>query len=256
MSAFIIIIAGIGLAMFAVELLAPARKWPEVTGWWARAVFFNLIQVGAVYFAGVAWDGWMVQNRPWSLAHLHPVAGGFLGYFVLTFVYYWWHRARHSSQFLWNFFHQFHHSPRRLEVITAFYKSPIEIVTNALISSFIVYILVGLSPEAAAYATLLSGLGEFFYHWNVSTPHWVGYFIQRPESHCVHHQRDLHRFNYGDLPIWDMLFGTFYNPRKWEEECGFEEDQELQIMPMLLGKDVQKPVASAAIISRQDGKDR
>ena len=55
-------------------------------------------------------------------------------------------------------------------------------------------------------------MAELLYHWNVSTPAWLGYLIQRPESHCVHHQHGLHRYNYADLPVWDMLFGTFRNP--------------------------------------------
>ena len=56
---------------------------------------------------------------------------------------------------------------------------------------------------------LLTGIAELFYHWNVRTPHWLGYFVQRPESHCVHHQRGRHRNNYSDLPLWDIAFGTF-----------------------------------------------
>ncbi|QDG52301.1 sterol desaturase family protein [Persicimonas caeni] len=235
-----LIVIGIGIVMIAVELASPAREWPDVAGWWGRAILFNGIQVAAVYFAGVAWDGWMADHRLWSLDSLGPTLGGLVGYLVLTFVYYWWHRARHESQFLWNWLHQLHHSPRRLEIITSFYKHPIEIVTNALISSAVVYLLVGLSPTQAAYATLLSGLAEFFYHWNVKTPHWVGYIMQRPESHCVHHQRGLHRYNYGDLPLWDMLFGTFHNPKNWDDDCGFEADEELQVMDMLAGRDVQK----------------
>jgi hypothetical protein len=35
-----------------------------------------------------------------------------------------------------------------------------------------------------------SRTGEFVYHMNIRTPEWLGYFIQRPESHRVHHLRD------------------------------------------------------------------
>lgn len=240
-----LVVIALGLVMIGVELASPARDWPQVAGWWWRALLFNGIQVGAVYLAGVAWDGWMVDHRPWSLDALGPTLGGVVGYLVLTFVYYWWHRVRHESQFLWNWFHQFHHSPRRIEVITSFYKHPFEILANAVLSSAVVYLLVGLNPTAAAYATLLSGVAEFFYHWNVSTPHWLGYIVQRPESHCVHHQSGLHRYNYGDLPLWDILFGTFKNPRRWEDTCGFEADEELQIAQMLAGRDVQKSASGA-----------
>jgi sterol desaturase/sphingolipid hydroxylase (fatty acid hydroxylase superfamily) len=79
---------------------------------------------------------------------------------------------------------------------------------------------------------------ELFYHWNIKTPRWVGYLIQRPESHCIHHQFGLHAFNYSDLPIWDILFGTFKNPTHFEGKCGLGEENELKVKEMLLGVDV------------------
>jgi sterol desaturase/sphingolipid hydroxylase (fatty acid hydroxylase superfamily) len=36
--------------------------------------------------------------------------------------------------------------------------------------------------------------------------------IPLPESHCLHCEYGIHGRNYGDLPIWDMIFGTFHNP--------------------------------------------
>jgi sterol desaturase/sphingolipid hydroxylase (fatty acid hydroxylase superfamily) len=35
----------------------------------------------------------------------------------------------------------------------------------------------------------------------------------------------VHSFNYSDLPLWDMLFGTFHNPRRFEARCGFGENE-------------------------------
>ena len=37
---------------------------------------------------------------------------------------------------------------------------------------------------------------------NVRTPQWLGYLVQRPESHSVHHQRGVHAYNYSDLPLF------------------------------------------------------
>ena len=47
--------------------------------------------------------------------------GALLGYLAITFIYYWWHRWRHQSDFLWRWLHQVHHSAQRIEVITCFY---------------------------------------------------------------------------------------------------------------------------------------
>ena len=76
-------------------------------------------------------------------------------------------------------FHQIHHSPQRIEVITSFYKHPVEMIVNSIIGSLLVYAFLGLSPEAGAVYTLCTALGEFFYHTSVRTPRWVGWFSQR-----------------------------------------------------------------------------
>ena len=35
----------------------------------------------------------------------------------------------------------------------------------------------------------------------------------RPEAHCIHHQRGVHAYNYGNIPLWDVVFGTLPQPR-------------------------------------------
>ncbi len=119
-----LIVFGVGLFMVGCELLRPGRPWPRVAGWWLRAALLNGFQVGMVFVAGVAWDGWMLRHRPWSADCLGVAGGAVVGYLTLTFVYYWRHRFRHQSDFLWRWFHQVHHSPQRIEVIRNFYKHP------------------------------------------------------------------------------------------------------------------------------------
>lgn len=233
-----LIVVSIGLLMILCEAAGSGRKWPRVDHWWFRAILLNGIQAGVIYLSGIAWDDWMLDRQKWPLAGSNTFGAALLGYFVLTFVYYWWHRARHEFPFLWRWFHQLHHSPQRIEIVTSFYKHPFEIIANSILSSAVVFLILGLTPEAAAGAMLISGLAELFYHWNVSTPRWVGFLIQRPESHCVHHQEGLHSYNYSDLPIWDMLFGTFHNPKEWNSQCGFADNGELQVIQMLRGMDI------------------
>lgn len=74
-------------------------------------------------------------------------------------------------------------------------------------------------------------------HADLHTPQWLGYILQRPEMHRLHHQRGLHRSNYG-LPMWDMVFGTWRNPEYSEVECGFPPEKEYRIKDMLLMRDV------------------
>lgn len=236
------IVVAVGFATIAFERLRPGWTLPRVPGWLPRVIAFNAAQLGVVFLGGWTWDAWFGGGSVFNLGHLGALTGGLLAYLVTTFIYYWWHRARHAVPLFWRLFHQLHHSPSRLEVLTAFYKHPVEMAANGVLSAAIVFALLGVSLEAAAVNTLLCGLAEFFYHLNAKTPRWVGYLIQRPEMHRIHHERGKHRCNYGDLPIWDMLFGTFSNPATVDDvECGFAPELEGQVGAMLAFRDVHQP---------------
>jgi len=249
-----LLVLAAAIAMIIVERLRPARNWPRVPGWWARAVVVNLVQVGMVFVAGWLWETWMADRRLWSADKLGTTGGAIVGYVAITFVYYWWHRWRHEVPLLWRWLHQFHHSPQRIEVITSFYKHPLEILANSILSSAVVYLVVGLGPKAGSLAVLITGFAELFYHWNVRTPRWLGYIIQRPESHCVHHQEGIHHYNFSDLPVWDMLFGTFHNPTKFEAACGFGAG-EMRVGDLLRGVDVTGIGATGGTAVREDSRD-
>lgn len=243
------VIFAVFVCCFVLERLCPGWPLPRVKTWPVRVLAINLAQLLVVVLAGLTWERWL---SGWSLLalsrHVGPWPGALLAYFVATFVFYWWHRARHESDTLWRWFHQIHHSPRRLEVITSFYKHPIEMVVNSLIGSVLVYCTLGLSLEAGAIYTLLTALGEFFYHTNVRTPRWVGFIFQRPEMHRIHHEHGKHRNNYGDIVWWDMLFGTYDNPAQFRGRCGFDPEKEERLVPMLAWRDVH---AEPAPLPRQ-----
>jgi sterol desaturase/sphingolipid hydroxylase (fatty acid hydroxylase superfamily) len=77
-----------------------------------------------------------------------------------------------------------------------------------------------------------------FQHANIRTPHWLGYLVTRPECHSAHHERGVHGRNYGDIPLYDMLFGTFHNPKSFEGEVGFWDGASAKIGPMLVGREI------------------
>ena len=148
------------------------RSWLEtptsqVPTWTIRVLAVNFVQLGIVTLAGVTWDKWFKLYSVFRLSdHVSPAWGGLIAYFIATFIFYWWHRWRHTVDFLWKGFHQIHHSPQRLEVITSFYKHPLEMTVNSIIGGLLVYSLLGLSVEAGGIYTLCTALGEFFYHTN------------------------------------------------------------------------------------------
>ena len=221
------------------ERVVPGRELPNPPGWYLRAVLLNAAQLGIVLLGGITWSLWLQGPSLFHLADaVHPVVEGFICWFVGTFVFYWWHRARHRSDFLWLTLHQIHHSPARIETLTAFYKHPLEIALNSVLSTAIVFPLLGASVEAAGWYSFFAALGEFFYHSNIRTPLWWGYFFQRPEQHSIHHRRHLHDFNYGDITWWDRIFGTFREAETFAPACGYVDARETKLPSMLLFKDV------------------
>lgn len=247
------VVLAFGLVMLAVERTHPGRRFERVAGWPGRAVALTAAQAAVAILATLMWDRWFADLAPWHLGGHGFVPDALLGYLVLTFVYYWWHRARHEIPLLWQWLHQIHHSACSIEVLTSFYKHPVELLLNGVLTSAILQLALGLDPGSASLAVLLAGVAELFYHWNVRTPRWIGYFIQRPESHCIHHLRGFHRSNYSDLPLWDMLFGTFDNPRGQPTPCGFGPAAERRFGAMLVGTLVPEDAApSRHKASRED----
>ena len=160
-----------------------------------------------------------------------------VGLLVFEFVLYWWHRSLHEFTPLWRVFHQLHHSAERLDTFGAFWFSPMDMIGFTFIGSFSLVMLVGINAEAATAIMMFTFFLGVFQHMNVKTPRWLGYLVQRPESHSVHHGVDIHRNNYADLPLFDMLFGTFVNPHEFMA-TGFYQGASYRVPEMLLFRDV------------------
>lgn len=232
----LIIIFSVFVFCFIIERINPGWKLPEVPTWSIRVIAINFVQLAIVTLAGYTWEKWLSSNSIFHLSkHIGSIWGGMIAYFIATFVFYWWHRWRHKIDYLWTHFHQIHHSAKQLEVINP-YRNDGDFNSRILL----VYTFLGLNMEAGAIYTLCTALGEFFYHTNVKTPQWVGYIFQRPEMHRIHHQYEKHTNNYGDIVWWDMLFGTYENPKEFNSTCGFDTEKELRLKDMLKFKDVHK----------------
>jgi sterol desaturase/sphingolipid hydroxylase (fatty acid hydroxylase superfamily) len=102
------------------------------------------------------------------------------------------------------------------------------------------------TPQATTNVLLIVTFMGIFQHTNVKTPQWLGYLIQRPESHTIHHARWMHRSNYSDLPLIDMLFGTFENPKTYQHETGLHPGASGRLFDLLSLRDVSEPKAAPA----------
>lgn len=232
----VLVVLAAAVILVGFERVFPSVKLPRVPGWTARMLALNVVQVGVVFLGAWTWDRWLPAFKLFDLSAWPQLAAIALGYVLITFVYYWWHRARHESRLLWRYLHQVHHSPERIETLMSFYKHPVEILINGLLSSTVLYVLLGLSPTCVALVVTITGVAELIYHSNLRTPWWLGFVFQRPEMHRRHHERGWHRSNFSDLPLWDLLFGTFDNPRTTPQACGFAGQAERDLLGLMLGR--------------------
>lgn len=225
-------------AFLVWERVFPGRQLPNSNGWYIRAVAINLIQLGITLVTGKLWLELLSGQSLLQLSGISsPILQGFIGWFVGTFVFYWWHRLRHENG-LWNIFHQIHHSASRIEIVTSFYKHPIEIFVKSFITALILFPVLGCSLLGSIWYNFFAATGEYFYHANVKIPKWLRYFIQTPELHSIHHQLDVHKYNFSDIPIWDRIFGTYKDAITFTDRCGFPKGNERKIWKMLIFKNV------------------
>ncbi|GLS25599.1 sterol desaturase family protein [Marinibactrum halimedae] len=153
----------------------------------------------------------------------NPVAAGVIFFFLYSFGGYWLHRFKHSNRFLWKYIHRFHHSPKHMESRVSMYRHPLEMFVNSAYILPLGY-LFGASFEVICVALTIEGCLEAFHHSNIRLNKrfkWLGYFIQTPSMHLVHHEVDVHRHNYSTI-FWDSIFGTAKIPDNDEIGVGFK----------------------------------
>ena len=226
------------VAMMILERLAPGRELPKVSGWMFRGLlaFASFFYVSS--YLPLLWDKYFAVYQVFDLSGLPVALAAVLGVLSYELVAYVYHRSLHGSDTLWRFVHQMHHSAERLDTYGAFWFSPLDMVGWTTVGSLGMVLIVGMDPKAATIALLTVNFLGIFQHTNIRTPHWLGYIIQRPESHTIHHGYNIHRFNYADVPIYDIIFGTFRNPQTYEVTTGFFDGASRQVGKMIMGKDI------------------
>ena len=247
----------LGLALIPAFILLDAfrgrRSYSAQRAWRTRGV---AVTAAMVWLSMVVAGGWASLLGDYTLLDLSSLGtfwGALVGILIYEFVHYWYHRSVHRFDFLWRLAHQMHHSAERIDAFGAYYLHPVDVFFFTSWASLVFVPVLGLSAEATAIAAAFLTFNAMFQHANIETPHWLGYFIQRPESHCVHHARGVHNYNYSDLPLWDLIFGTFVNPRDVAGmEAGFYDGASERIPEMLIFQDVSLPKAEPAAPSAAD----
>ena len=241
------------LVMLAIEsLFRTGRPWPKIPWWRTTGIAFFILVMTINVMLPLLLPEELTSHHLLDASRLGLAGSIVLGYLVLSFATATIHRAYHRYPLLWRCFHQLHHAPQRVDIPGAVVFTPQEIVVNVAVSLLVLVFVLGLSPLAAAITGYVAVFYGLFQHFNVNTPRWLGWLIQRPESHGVHHRRGFHAYNYSDLPLWDVLWGTFRNPERFMGEAGFEEKESRRIGAMLLTKDVNAATLGPGSRGRTD----
>jgi sterol desaturase/sphingolipid hydroxylase (fatty acid hydroxylase superfamily) len=227
------------LVLLGFESVYAARKFETVPHWrWRGGMFFVMVLVVGSITPMLLPLHWLKAHAVFDLNHL-GLLGVPLGLLAVTFFGYWLHRAEHRFNWLWRASHQLHHSAVRIDMAGAFYTHPVEVILKVVLGTMVSTFLLGLTPLAAASVGLIGAVLSMFQHWNIRTPHWLGYLIPRPESHVLHHANGIKPQNFGDLPLWDMVFGSYHNPHQaWHGQIGLDAGNKVNLKDMLLMKDV------------------
>ena len=235
-------ILGMYLLLTVWEAIFPARQLPPIRFWQLKGILFFFIFFYLSSYLPLLYAKWLPATQLLDLLDLNVVIAALGGVLLYEFGMYVWHWSMHRSNRLWRIFHQMHHSAERMDIYGAFYFSPFDMIAFTLLGTICFSYIMGLPAQAVTAVLLITNFFSIFQHANIKTPTWLGYIIQRPESHAVHHARGIHAYNYSDLPLFDIIFGTFKNTKTYVQETGFYYGDSSKIKDMLLFKDVDVTV--------------
>jgi sterol desaturase/sphingolipid hydroxylase (fatty acid hydroxylase superfamily) len=169
----------------------------------------------------------------WNLAEVHFLLQILIFLVLVDFVQFIGHVLLHRLDFFWEF-HKIHHAQEQLGFASTRHFHWFEY----LIFKPLLYIPFGfLGYGAQDYVIYYLWFGyffTFFSHCNVKL-NWgfLNYVFINPDTHYWHHSKNAPgRFgvNFASvLPIWDVLFGTFYLPEdhKLKPELGVHDQKEM-----------------------------
>ncbi|MEQ1878073.1 MAG: sterol desaturase family protein [Bdellovibrionia bacterium] len=181
--------------------------------------------------------------------------------FALLFLFlsdgalYWWHRAMHRIEILWAF-HKMHHQDDNLNLFTSNVAHPFHspfwtFFANVLKPYVILCAGSEIAPSGSADAVLTYLVAIKAQGWLIHSNTKISFgplnwILVSPQVHRIHHSKDAkyRDMNYTNFfPFWDIVFGTYYFPKKNEwPETGIEGEPfptsqwELAIQPFKVWK--------------------
>ena len=233
-----IIVISVFLVLMISEEFFPGRPLPKIKYWKIKGILSFVIYFFLSTYLPMFWNDTLAHYQLVDMSFLGDFGGAVVALLIYEFGVYIWHRSMHKSDVLWRIFHQMHHSAERVDAYGAFFFSLMDMIGFTFLTSLALVVAGGFTIQATIYAIYGATFLAVIQHANIKTPQWMGYIFQRPESHSVHHEKGVHAFNYSDLPLFDIILGTFNNPKEFARETGFYTGATSRIADMLLFKDI------------------
>ena len=172
----------------------------------------TLVLVGSLIFVA----HWLVSSEFQAAVASQNRALQFLeAVLVANLGAYFGHRLSHQVPFLWRF-HSIHHSSSAMDWLAAARVHPLDQIVTKALTIVPLYVL-GFSKATFGAYIGIATIHAVFIHANVRfTFGPLRWLIGSPEYHHWHHSADpeAHNKNFaGELPLLDILFGTYHLPR-------------------------------------------
>lgn len=178
-----------------------------------RRAIANLIFLGLIAFVSKALGAFSFK----LFDELPFVLGVIVLVVLYDFLFYWFHRLRHQSKWIWNV-HEFHHSTTWVNSFTRYRVHPLDLPIHIVFIQIPLQLVFGFDFLQHLTAVLAISIFGYLNHCRLDLDlGWLGRNVFcGPRYHHLHHRllkpgESYH--NYGEVfVVWDRLFGTYQAP--------------------------------------------
>lgn len=223
----------------------------------------------AVLFASGALANWIAPQYAGALSGLNVFAAIALFLVADDMLQYWWHRASHSTHWLYNL-HRAHHNARYMSIRLTYRNNVIyyALMPSLWVSGVLIwlglgwvyagYIVVKLAVIIGAHSDVPWDVPLYRNRWTSRLMWVVERTISTPATHHAHHGRHAddpavhYKGNYGNLLfIWDVIFRTAKITRTFPQSYGVEN-----LAPATLGQQLLWPIFPENTLVQHDSADK
>lgn len=170
---------------------------------------------------------------------LSILAAFLLSALIGDFFFYWYHRSLHASSILWQH-HKMHHMDPEFDALTGPRQNWLESFFTVFFMSLPMAVLFKLNSLDPLNAGLIGGATVGFLQSIVFINHSnlrlqfgrASFLFISSQTHRIHHSylpQHLDKNFVAFFPVWDILFGTYYQPSPNEFPLtGVEDEKEIE----------------------------